>query len=97
MHRYVLALGGAGLLVSVSAIAALSAAEAERRRRIRRSSRRSSCRNFVSIGDIQEYKALPAYHEPDWVTKNFVDKGKLPAGEGPPAEGAAGLQDRQHA
>jgi len=35
--------------------------------------------SFVGIKDIQEYKALPAYHEPEWVTKNFVEKGKLPA------------------
>jgi peptide/nickel transport system substrate-binding protein len=35
--------------------------------------------NFVGIGDIQEYKALPEYKEPEWVTKNFVATGKLPA------------------
>jgi peptide/nickel transport system substrate-binding protein len=34
---------------------------------------------FVDPSDIYVYKALPAYHEPDWVTKNFVDTGKLPA------------------
>jgi peptide/nickel transport system substrate-binding protein len=34
--------------------------------------------NFVSISDIMEYKALPAYSEPEWVTKQFVDTGKLP-------------------
>lgn len=34
--------------------------------------------NFVSISDILEYRALPEYHEPDWVTANFVDEGKLP-------------------
>ena len=33
---------------------------------------------FVGIKDIAEYKALPEYHEPDWVTKNFVATGKLP-------------------
>ncbi len=33
--------------------------------------------NFVSVSDIQEYKALPEYHEPDFV-KAFVDAGKLP-------------------
>jgi peptide/nickel transport system substrate-binding protein len=33
---------------------------------------------FVTGADILGFKALPAYHEPDWVTKNFVDKGKLP-------------------
>ncbi|MBU2531830.1 MAG: ABC transporter substrate-binding protein, partial [Alphaproteobacteria bacterium] len=34
--------------------------------------------NFVSISDIMEFKALPAYSEPEWVTKQFVDTGKLP-------------------
>ncbi len=33
---------------------------------------------YVNGSDILEFKALPEYHEPDWVTKNFVDKGKLP-------------------
>ena len=35
--------------------------------------------NFVSISDILEYKALPEYHEPQWVTDQFVKTGKLPA------------------
>lgn len=35
--------------------------------------------DFVNPEDIFVYKALPEYHEPDWVTKNFVDTGKLPA------------------
>jgi peptide/nickel transport system substrate-binding protein len=34
---------------------------------------------FVGVKDIAEYKALPEYHEPEWVTKKFVDTGKLPA------------------
>jgi peptide/nickel transport system substrate-binding protein len=33
---------------------------------------------FVDPSDIFTFKALPEYHEPDWVTTNFVDKGKLP-------------------
>ena len=33
---------------------------------------------YVNRADIEEYKALPAYSEPDWVTKQFVDTGKLP-------------------
>ncbi|HTJ56171.1 MAG TPA: ABC transporter substrate-binding protein [Devosiaceae bacterium] len=33
---------------------------------------------FVEPKDIFAFKALPAYHEPDWVTKQFVDAGKLP-------------------
>ncbi len=33
---------------------------------------------FVKRSDIEEYKALPSYSEPEWVTKEFVDTGKLP-------------------
>lgn len=33
---------------------------------------------FVNRSDIFEYKALPSYSEPDWVTRNFVESGKLP-------------------
>lgn len=33
---------------------------------------------FVKRADILEYRALPGYQEPDWVTTNFVDTGKLP-------------------
>ena len=31
----------------------------------------------MPIDEIVTYKALPAYHEPEWVTK-LVDAGKLP-------------------
>jgi peptide/nickel transport system substrate-binding protein len=34
--------------------------------------------NFVGIGDILEYKALPQYSEPAWVTEKYVKTGKLP-------------------
>jgi peptide/nickel transport system substrate-binding protein len=34
--------------------------------------------NFVGVSDLFEYKALPEYHEPEWVTANFVDEGLLP-------------------
>ncbi len=33
---------------------------------------------FVDRGAIEEYKALPSYSEPDWVTEQFVKTGKLP-------------------
>jgi len=33
---------------------------------------------FASISDIMEYKALGEYHEPQWVTDQFVKTGKLP-------------------
>lgn len=34
--------------------------------------------NLVKAGDILTFKALPAYHEPAWMTKSYVDSGKLP-------------------
>ena len=79
MHRTMTALCGAGLLIGVSATAIMAqtlvppttppdpppfAAQASP--------------NFVGVKDIFDFRALPAYHEPDWVTQNFVDKGKLP-------------------
>jgi peptide/nickel transport system substrate-binding protein len=67
-------MGGASLLASVAAIAAYAQTlppdppkfEAQQ------------SPTFVGIGDILEYKALPEYHEPEWVTKTYVDTGKLP-------------------
>jgi len=34
---------------------------------------------YVARDSILEFKALPEYHEPDWVTDKFVKTGKLPA------------------
>jgi peptide/nickel transport system substrate-binding protein len=34
---------------------------------------------YVPRDSILEFKALPEYHEPDWVTDKFVKAGKLPA------------------
>ena len=34
--------------------------------------------SLVLPSEIWQFKALPEYHEPNWVTKNFVDKGRLP-------------------
>ncbi len=33
---------------------------------------------FVGVGDILEYKALPEYTEPAWVTEKYVETGQLP-------------------
>ncbi|WP_337267263.1 ABC transporter substrate-binding protein [Oryzifoliimicrobium ureilyticus] len=33
---------------------------------------------YVSRDSILEFKALPEYHEPDWVTEKYVKAGKLP-------------------
>jgi peptide/nickel transport system substrate-binding protein len=77
MRNRKIALGGAALLLGVSALAAQAqvtpttppdppefAAQSEP--------------VFVGISDILEYRALPEYHEPEWVTRNFVDTGLLP-------------------
>jgi len=34
--------------------------------------------SFVARDTIEQYKALPNYQEPDWVTEQFVKTGKLP-------------------
>ncbi|RUU11814.1 ABC transporter substrate-binding protein, partial [Mesorhizobium sp. USDA-HM6] len=34
--------------------------------------------NYVARDSILEFKALPEYHEPDWVTEKYVKIGKLP-------------------
>ena len=51
---------------------------------------------FVGIGDILEYKALDKYSEPGFVTRT-CRRGQVAGRQGPPAERADGLQDRQHA
>lgn len=33
---------------------------------------------LVSVADILSFRALPGYHEPDWITRNFVAAGRLP-------------------
>jgi peptide/nickel transport system substrate-binding protein len=35
--------------------------------------------NFVGVADILEFRALPEYHEPDWVTAKYVSAGLLPS------------------
>ena len=52
---------------------------------------------LVKRADILEYKALASYSEPAWVTEKFVDDRQAAAGRRAAAEGADGLQDRQHA
>jgi peptide/nickel transport system substrate-binding protein len=78
MRKHAIALGGASLLLGVSIIAAQAqeietapvpeppefAAQSEP--------------NFVSPTDFQDYRALDEYHEPEWVTTNFVEPGLLP-------------------
>jgi peptide/nickel transport system substrate-binding protein len=74
MTKHLLALGGASLMLGVSMIAAHGQTlppdppqfEAQQ------------SPVFVGIDDILEYKALPEYHEPAWVTEKYVNTGMLP-------------------
>lgn len=74
MRRQLFALGGAALLLGVS----LGAVQAQAVLPDPPKFDAQQAPNFVSISDILEFKALPEYHEPEWVTKQFVDTGKLP-------------------
>ncbi|MDB5562281.1 MAG: periplasmic alpha-galactoside-binding protein [Hyphomicrobiales bacterium] len=79
MRRQLLALGGAGLLLSVSIIATQAQQLAAPTTPPDPTPfAAQGTPTFVSTKDIFEFKALPEYHEPDWVTKQFVATGKLP-------------------
>ncbi|MGV8831025.1 MAG: ABC transporter substrate-binding protein [Devosia sp.] len=77
MRKHAMALGGAGLMLGVSLMAVqaqdLTAAVPDAP-----AFAAQSQPNFVSLSDILEYKALPEYHEPAWVTSKYVDAGTLP-------------------
>lgn len=77
MRRHAFALGGAGLMLGVSLLA-IPAQELTGELPDPPEFAAQSEPIFVSVSDIQEYKALPEYHEPDWVTSKYVDAGKLP-------------------
>lgn len=79
MNRYALALGGAGLLLGVSVLAASAQVKAPITPPDPPKFDAQGKIDYVGVNDILEFKALPEYHEPDWVTKNFVASGKLPA------------------
>lgn len=77
MRKHNYALGGAGLLLSVSMLA-IPAQELTGELPDPPEFAAQSEPIFVSVGDILEFKALPEYHEPDWVTSKYVDAGTLP-------------------
>jgi peptide/nickel transport system substrate-binding protein len=83
MYRHLKALGGAGLLVGVS----VAAVQAQTMPPDPPKFEAQQAPVFVGIGDILEYKALPQYSEPGWVTSKYVDAGQLPpVGERLPSE-----------
>ena len=74
LKQHIKALGGASLLVIMSAIAG----QAQTLPPDPPKFEAQQLPNFVGVGDILEYRALPKYSEPAWVTKNYVETGKLP-------------------
>jgi peptide/nickel transport system substrate-binding protein len=78
MRKPKYALGGAGLLLSVSILAAQAQTVTPTTPPDPPTFEAQGTPNFVGIKDIFEFKALPEYHEPDWVTSKYVDTGKLP-------------------
>ncbi len=78
MRRHLFALGGATFLLGISAIAVQAAMVEPTTIPPAPTFAAQGKITFVGRNDIETFKALPAYHEPDWVTKNFVDTGKLP-------------------
>ncbi|WP_055048620.1 ABC transporter substrate-binding protein [Devosia sp. A16] len=77
MRKHLFALGGASLLLGVSLLAAQAQTVAPTTPPEPPKFDAQGTPNFVGISDIYEYKALPEYHEPDYV-KAFEDAGKLP-------------------
>lgn len=77
MRKHLFALGGASLLLGVSLLAAQAQTVAPTTPPDPPKFDAQGTPNFVGISDIYEYKALPEYHEPDYV-KAFEDAGKLP-------------------
>ena len=78
MRKPKYALGGAGLLLSVSILAAQAQTVQPTTPPDPPTFDAQGTPNFVSVKDMLEFKALPAYKEPAWVTSQFVDTGKLP-------------------
>lgn len=77
MKKHAYALGGAGLMLGISLLAAQAQTVAPTTPPDAPKFDAQQVPTFVGIADIQEFKALPEYHEPEYV-KAFVDAGTLP-------------------
>ena len=78
LRKYKHALSGAALLLGVSTLAAQAQMVEPTTPPEPPSFDAQGQVEFVGVKDIFEYKALPEYHEPAYVTENFVDEGLLP-------------------
>lgn len=74
MRRHITALYGASLLLGVAVVGAQAQTVPPDPPKFEA----QQSPNFVGIGDILEYRALPEYHEPAWVTEKYVNTGMLP-------------------
>ncbi len=77
MRRHSFALGGASLLLGVSILATQAQTVTPTTPPDPPAFEAQGTPVFVGVKDIFEFRALPEYHEPDFV-KAFVDAGKLP-------------------
>ncbi|HEY9011966.1 MAG TPA: ABC transporter substrate-binding protein [Devosia sp.] len=77
MRKHPFALGGATLLLGVSMIATQALAGSPTTPPDPPKFEAQQSPNFVAVSDILEFKALPEYHEPEYV-KSMVDDGVLP-------------------
>lgn len=78
MRKPKYALGGAGLLLSISILAAQAQIVQPTTPPDPPTFEAQGQVSFVGVKDIYEYKALPKYSEPAYITTNFVETGKLP-------------------
>jgi peptide/nickel transport system substrate-binding protein len=78
MYRKLIALSGAGLLLGVSALSVHAQMVEPTTPPEPPEFPAQSEPVFVGISEILEYRALPEYSEPAWVTEKFVKTGKLP-------------------
>lgn len=69
---------GLGLLIGVSALALSAPATYAESPPVPAKFAGQGKVKYVLGSDILEFKALPEYHEPDWVTEKLVKTGKLP-------------------
>jgi peptide/nickel transport system substrate-binding protein len=78
MHKPIGALSGASLMLGISAIRVAAQMIEPTTPPPPPAFAAQSTPEYIGVTDLLEYKALPEYHEPGWVTAKFVQAGTLP-------------------
>lgn len=78
MRHKLLTFSGASLLLSVSVTAVQAQMAEPVLPPVPPTFEAQQSPDFVGVSDIFEFRALAEYHEPSWVTENFVNAGSLP-------------------